>query len=55
VFVFLALLGLALAALSAWRLAESHPVEAPPLHLRPLARRYRAVFASPGFLLLSSR
>jgi DHA1 family bicyclomycin/chloramphenicol resistance-like MFS transporter len=28
VFVFLALLGLALAALSAWRLAESHPVEA---------------------------
>ena len=54
VFVFLALLGLALAALSAWRLAESHPAEArQPLHLRPLARRYRAVFASPGFLLLS--
>lgn len=54
IFVFLALLGLALAILSTWRMQESHPPAARhPLHLRPLARRYRSVFASPGFLLLS--
>ncbi|MDD2988809.1 MAG: multidrug effflux MFS transporter [Zoogloea sp.] len=54
VFIFLALLGLALAALSAWRLQESHPPAArQPLHPGPLARRYRSVFSSPGFLLLS--
>ncbi|MBP8133112.1 MAG: multidrug effflux MFS transporter [Zoogloea sp.] len=54
VFVFLAVLGLALAALTAWKLPETHPPEARhPLHPGPLARRYKHVFTTPGFLLLT--
>ncbi len=54
VFVFLALLGLALAGVTAWRLRESHPPAARhPLHPVQLARRYREVFTNPGFLLLT--
>jgi len=54
VFVFLALLGLVLAALTAGKLPETHPPEARhPLHPGPLARRYREVFTTPGFLLLT--
>ena len=54
VFVFLALLGLVLAALSARYLPETHPPEARhPLHPGPLARRYKNVFTTPGFLLLT--
>ena len=54
VFVFLALLGLVLAALSARYLPETHPPEARhPLHPGPLARRYKSVFTTPGFLLLT--
>ncbi len=54
VFVFLALLGLVLAALTVWKLDETHPPEARhPLHPGPLARRYWGVFTSPGFLLLT--
>lgn len=54
VFVFLALLGLALAALSAWRLPETLPPEARhALHPVDLAKRYRSVFTSIGFLLLT--
>lgn len=54
IFVFLALLGLALAALTAWKLPETHPPAArQPLHPGPLARRYGQVFTTPGFLLLT--
>ena len=54
VFVFLALLGLVLASLCAWKLPETHPPEARhPLHPGPLARRYAEVFRTPGFLLLT--
>ncbi len=54
IFVFLALLGLALAALTAWKLPETHPPAArQPLHPGPLARRYGQVFTTRGFLLLT--
>ncbi|MBS0356449.1 MAG: multidrug effflux MFS transporter [Proteobacteria bacterium] len=54
VFVFLALLGLVLASLCAWKLPETHPPAARhPLHPGPLARRYAQVFRTPGFLLLT--
>lgn len=54
VFVFLALLGLALAALTAWKLPETHPPEARhSLHPIELARRYGEVLTSRGFLLLT--
>lgn len=54
IFVFLALLGLALAALTAWKLPETHsPAARQPLHPGPLARRYGQVFTTPGFLLLT--
>jgi len=54
IFVFLALLGLALAALTAWKLPETHPPAArQPLHPGPLANRYGQVFTTRGFLLLT--
>ena len=54
VFVFLALLGLVLAALTIWKLPETLPPEARhPLHPGPLARRYGSAFTSPGFLMLT--
>ena len=54
IFVFLALLGLTLAGITAWRLPETHPPAARhPLHPVLLARHYRETFTSAGFLLLT--
>ena len=50
VFVFLALLvTLVLAALTVWKLDETHPPTRHPLHPARLARRYWGVFTPPGF------
>ncbi|MDD3354656.1 multidrug effflux MFS transporter [Zoogloea sp.] len=52
IFIFLTLLGLILATLTAWKLPESlPPARRHPLHPGPLARRYAAVFTRLGFLL----
>ena len=54
VFVFLALLGLGLALVTARRLHETLPPTArQPLHPVMLARRYAQVFSTPGFVLLT--
>ncbi len=54
VFVFLTLLGLGLAAVTARLLHETLPPAArQPLHPVPLARRYGHVLSTPGFLLLT--
>ena len=54
VFVFLALLGLGLALVTARQLHETLPLAArQPLHPVMLARRYAQVFSTPGFVLLT--